>query len=161
MDTFAFRFSFGNSRPQKPVHQVSMHFYQKNALAKTPTAPLLAIMEKYDATPAENATYKLAFGDGSEALFEAFELETSDAIPSCFVYYDRLSLPISQFIYEVAQAGRFVMMPVRAGNPYLFLSEDQESHFLKQNYFSSSSGQRIGYAVFVRSVDELHKFLEG
>ncbi len=138
-----------------------MHFYRNNALAKTPTAPLLAIMEKYDATPAENATYKLTFGAGSEALFEAFELETSDVITSCFVYYDRLSLPISQFIYKVAEAGQFVMMPVRRGNPYLFLSEEQESHFLKQNYTSSFSGQRIGYAAYVRSAEELHKFLEG
>ncbi|MFT3883359.1 MAG: hypothetical protein QM703_27355 [Gemmatales bacterium] len=137
--------------------------------AATKTAPVLKVLSKQKHKgPDEFGYYRVEFVDGVHVEFNADGLKSKEPFTSCAFNIRGISLPVIQFVFDVACAGNFVIFNCQGedseDSPVLIqISPDQESQLPEgvvtqyANRPICESAKQLGNLLFV-GYDEWQKY---
>jgi len=144
---------------------VFLHHYLNGQLASAPAQPIVEVVRAQTHRPLGSADkYQVSFADGTELILEVPGIDKDEIVTSCSLEFKRLDDQVATFMYDVARAGDFVLLPKVTrvdGSPILMIRKGQADHFPKRFYQSSFTGRRLFYSVQVASAAELKQYLDG
>ena len=99
--------------------------FERGELADAPRETVLAVlrMRRYTG-PDQFGFYAVELPDGNSVEFSARGLESEGPFQKCALHVRGFGSGVTEFLFDIAKAGRFAVVPAMDGNPVFLVESD-------------------------------------
>jgi hypothetical protein len=99
--------------------------FERGELADAPRERVLAALRGHRYTgPDQFGFYVVDLPDGNSIEFSARGLESEERFQKCAFHVRRFGPSLPAFLFDIAKAGRFAVVPAMDGNPLFLVEKD-------------------------------------
>ena len=99
--------------------------FERGELVDAPRGSVLAVLRTHRYSgPDQFGFYNVELQDGDSVEFSARGLESQEPFQKCALHVRRFGPGLAGFLFDIASAGRFAVVPAMDGNP-VFLVESE------------------------------------
>jgi len=143
--------------------------FERGELAEAPRESVLAVLRTHRYTgPDQFGFYTVELPDGDSVEFSARGLESREPFQKCAFHVRRFGPGVTGFIFDIAKAGRFAVVPAMDGNPLFLVESDMMADLpsdmledLRPVFVTSASAMADGFCGGFRAWAEYRDHVVG